>query len=181
MHFSQNAANQFAAILKAPIRYMNALVNKFVGMVPSNPQGAVFEHGGDSDIATGSDETPIWIYADVPVLAANDTEDMRIGCPENFELYAVMAAASGAEFTQGGFRIQLYDVNRKMLLVKDHPVNYGNYCGTLSGAGISPLFQRKPYPLAEKNAQILVRVGNLESNPYTLQVVLFGYQSGGAV
>lgn len=183
--FTKNAVAQFQAILKAPTRYMNALRNKFVGMVPKNPQGAIFRHGDKSDIAASSDETPIWIYADVPTLVANDTEDMRIGCPENFELFAVMAFINEDDRSpvNGGFRLQLYDVNRKMTLIKDHPVNAGNYCGAgKNGNGAaSPLFFREPYPLAEQNAQILIRVGNLENYDYTMQVVLFGYQSGGAV
>lgn len=183
MDFNKNAIAQFAAILKAPVRYMNAHRNKFFGLLPKNPQGAVFEHGDKSDIATSSDEAPIWIYADVPSLAANDTEDMRIGCPENFELFAVMATVlADDDFESGGFRLQIYDVNRKMQLIKDRPINFQNYCGTGNGTrGASPLFFRNPYPLAEKNAQILIRVGNLENFAYTVQVALFGYQSGGAV
>jgi hypothetical protein len=179
VNFSKNAVEQFRSILAAPARYMNAIANKFVGMVPKNPQGAIFCLGDKSDITAEPDEAPIWIYADVPALAANDTEDMRIGCPENFTLFAVMAQILGAEYPNGGFRLQLYDVNRKVQLIRDHPVNFEAYCG--NGRRGSALFLREPYPLQEKNAQILVRVGNLEAVPYALQVVLFGYQSGGAV
>lgn len=193
MSNTQNAIAQFKAILATPTRYMNNAFGRFWNMVPKNPQDAIFLHGDQSNNSTSPDETPIWIYSDVPSLDAYDTEDMRIGCPDNFELFGVNAyvdPGSTVDFENGGFRLQLYDVNRKIQLIKDHPVNFQNYCGVgnngsggaaVGGGACTPLILRDPYPLEEENAQILVRVGNLEASAYPLQVVLFGYQSGGAV
>lgn len=170
-NWSKSAVAQFQAILRAPVRNINTAVNKYAVMFPTQDQKSVFRFGDGVDISAMEGEAPSWCYAEF-LLVAQDSNDTRVGCPDDFVLMAILA--SSTVNTVGGFRLQIYDANRKMQIIKDRPVNAGAYAGN----GTSPLFLRVPYPLVKRNAQLLVRVTNLETATNDVQVVFFGYQGG---
>src|SRR6202795_1278354 len=126
-NFTKQVAQQMLDILRAPARYLNNQINRFAVTVPTPDQKSVFKLGDNDDISALYGEAPTWCYGEC-IVAAQDTMDTRIGCPDDFVVMAILARYT-VNTALAGFRLQIYDTNRKMQLIKDRPVNVGTYAG----------------------------------------------------
>jgi hypothetical protein len=160
-------------------RLMNTLLNPFAHTgTPSNNQKDPYMLG-DGTVIPIKGGFPIWVYCEFNTLGAFKTGRVRIPMPDSFRLLSYFGSASVN--TQGGFRVNVYDVNRRLRLT-DRPLNFQN----LAGTGSSPLFQGSfigsrqaaPYAFQESNAQVLITVVNLEPNPNIVQFGMYGVQGG---
>lgn len=160
-------------------RLMNTLINPFArGESLANFQRNVYvlDEGPIIPIEGG---TPMWVYCEFNTLGSLKTGRTRIPMPDSFRLLSYFGSASVN--TKGGFRVNVYDVNRRQRLT-DRPVDLQ----TLAGTGNSPLFQgaelgsRRGYPYAfqDVNAQVLITIVNLEPNPNLIQFGMYGIQGG---
>jgi hypothetical protein len=111
---------------------------------------------------------PIWETATFP-LNARQTLEARINVQREWHMLAVNGSTSSN--VNGGFRVQLYDVKKKRRLA-DRGIGMNNYLGLPQAS--AAWFLREPYPLCEKNAQLLVIVQNLETVSNTVQVAVYG-------
>jgi hypothetical protein len=108
--------------------------------------------------------TPIWEA--VPFsLGARQTQQARVNVQREFHLVAIAGSSSAA----GGFRWQFYDQKKKRKLT-DRGISF-NVLGTGTGGY---QYLREPYPLTEKNAQVLVIVQNQDTVTNNIQIVLYG-------
>jgi hypothetical protein len=161
-------------------RLMNTLLNPFakLGESLADNQKSVFLLG-DGSIIPIKDGFPIWVYCEFNTLGALKTQRVRIPMPDKFRLLSYFGSASVNAV--GGFRVNVYDVNRRLRLT-DRPINLQ----TLAGTGNSPLFQggtigsrqAAPYAFQESNAQVLITIVNLEPNPNVIQFGMYGVQGG---
>jgi len=143
----------------------NTLFHTLARMLPAyGNQSAVYRHGEKFPPGFEDGFGPVWEA--VPfILAGRQTQQARVNLQREFHLLAV-AGSSGAA---GGFRLQLYD-SKKQLRLGDRGISFNN----LLGPGSAPFFLREPYPLTEKNAQLLVIAQNQDPGNNTIQVVLYG-------
>lgn len=162
-------------------RLMNLLINPFARSrdISGDPGGAVYLFGGQTilDHSLLSDQPPQWpmIEFSNPALGTLKTGRSRILLPEDFVLLNYWASASSN--VQGGFRVNIYDVNRRRSLTI-RPVNFN----TLAGQGSAPLFQRRPYPFG-RTIQVKgvsqppcakITLVNLEAVANTIQFGFYG-------
>jgi hypothetical protein len=158
-------------------RLMNLLVNPFSRSrdISGDAGGAVYEFGGKSILADGlvSNQPPQWPMVEFsnPALGTLKTGRSRILLPDDFVLLNMWASASSA--AQGGFRVMVYDVNRRRALTI-RPVNFN----TLAGQGSAPLFQRRPYPFGKSvnnnPPMAKITIVNLEAVANTIQFGFYG-------
>jgi hypothetical protein len=160
-------------------RLVNTLINPFARTgSPSNNQKDQYLLG-DGTIIPMAGGSPVWVYCEFNTLGSLKTGRVRIPMPESFRLLTYFGSASVN--AKGGFRVNVYDVDRRQRLT-DRPVNMQ----TLSGNGSSPLFQgatigsrqAAPYAFKETNAKVLITVVNLEPNPNQIQFGMYGIQGG---
>jgi hypothetical protein len=160
-------------------RLINTLINPFArtGLL-SNNQKDVYVLGDGTMIAMAGG-TPIWVYCEFNPLGSLKTGRVRIPMPDSFRLLSYFGSATVN--ARGGFRVNVYDVNRRQRLT-DRPVNMQ----TLSGSGSAPLFQGStigsrqaaPYAFQPSNAQVLITIVNLEPNANIIQFGMYGIQGG---
>lgn len=160
-------------------RLINTLINQFAvrGFLSNNQKDVYIL--GDGTVIPLKGGFPMWVYCEFNTLGSLKTGRVRIPMPENFTLLSYFGSASVN--TKGGFRVNVYDVNRRQQLT-GRPVNLQ----TLAGSGSSPLFQggmtgsrqAAPYPFQPSNAQVLITVVNLEPNPNIIQFGMYGLQGG---
>jgi hypothetical protein len=111
----------------------------------------------------GDGFSPIWEA--VPfTLGPRQTQQARVNVQREFHLIAICGSSSAA----GGFRWQFYDQKKKRKLT-DRGISFN-----VLGAGSGWQYLREPYPLTEKNAQLLVICQNQDSVANTVQIALYG-------
>jgi len=167
-------------------RLMNLLVNPFAKAVlagQSDFQSAVYEWGGnlaldhDLQVAHGLPQWPMIEFSN-PALGASKTGRSKILLPDDFVLLSYWASASSN--VKGGFRVMVYDVNRRRALTV-RPVNFN----TLAGIGSAPLFLRRPYPFGKSvnnsPPQAKITIVNLETVGNTIQFGFYGVIAPGYV
>ena len=169
--------------LMAP-RLMNLLVNPFAReyKMTGDLGGAVYKFGGGLVLTDESDGTamPQWPMIEFtnPKLGALKTGRSRILLPDDFVLLNYFASASSN--VQGGFRVMIYDVNRRMPLTL-RPVNFN----TLAGQGGAQLFQRRPYPFGKSvnnsPPQAKITIVNMEAVANSIQFGFYGVIAPGYV
>lgn len=150
------------------------------GNSPADNQKDVYIQGDGSvfDQVTGG--TPTWVPCDFLPLGASKTGRSKMPLPDNFTLLAFMASSSSV--ARGGFRVNVYDINRRIRLT-ERPVNFNEIAGT----GSSPLFIGGdwgpsrfafPYAFQPDNAQVMITIVNLEIVNNNIEFVLYGMQGG---
>ncbi|MBZ5662705.1 MAG: hypothetical protein LAO08_20075 [Acidobacteriia bacterium] len=163
-------------------RLVNTLLNQFaLRGFPANNQKDPYIFG-DGTIIPIKGGFPIWVYCEYNTLGALKTGRVRIPMPDDFRLLSYFGSASVN--TKGGFRVNVYDVNRRLRLT-DRPVNLQ----TLAGTGSSPLYQggftgsrqAAPYAFQKSNSQVLITIVNLEPNPNQIQFGMYGIQGGKSI
>lgn len=163
-------------------RLINTLLNQYaVRGFPANNQKDIYILG-DGSVIPLKGGLPVWVYCEFNTLGSLKTQRVRIPMPENFRLLSYFGSASVN--TKGGYRVNVYDVNRRKRLT-DRPIDFQ----TLAGTGSSPLFQggmtgsrqAAPYAFQETNAQALITIVNLEPNPNLIQFGMYGIQGGRSV
>jgi hypothetical protein len=153
------------------------------GNTPADNQKDVYMLGDgsvfDEAIQGG---TPTWIPCDFLPLGPSKTGRSKMALPDNFTLLAFLASASVN--TKGGFRVNVYDINRRIRLT-ERPVNFN----LMGGTGNSPLFlggdwgpsrYALPYQFQELNAQVMITIVNMETQNNNIEFVLYGIQGGHA-
>lgn len=163
-------------------RLMNLLVNPFARSrdISGDAGGAVYMFGGQSILDHGlfaNAGPPQWPMVEFsnPALGALKTGRSRILLPDDFVLLNYWASASSQ--VAGGFRVMVYDVNRRRALTI-RPANFN----TVAGQGAAPLFQRRPYPFGRSvysggvtyPPQAKVTIVNLEAVANTIQFGFYG-------
>lgn len=116
------------------------------------------------------DHGPCWEIIDV-ALASLGNQNVMVATQPDFTVLAVGATASVTAPTNGGFRIQFFDVLKERRFAT-RPVEQANLGGEMQSP--APFFLREPYCFDLPNSQIMVSVQNLESQANTVQVTLFG-------
>jgi hypothetical protein len=111
---------------------------------------------------------PKWECITVTV-GGRGTQQMRVSLENDFHLVALAASSANA----GGFRAQLYDMNKRLRFA-DRGVNVANIAGGLSGTSTDPVILREPYRFDEPGAQVLAVIQNQDANQNNIQLVLFG-------
>lgn len=101
------------------------------------------------------------------VIAAQQTLQVKVDIMSDFHLLAALCSASVN--TVGGFRVQFYDAVKQRRLM-DRGLQFAN----LGGAANAPFFLREPYRFDLPKSQMLMILQNLEPNPNTVQVALYG-------
>lgn len=126
-------------------RLMNLLINPFArgyAAGQADPQNAVFKWGGDILLDHGLQAAvimpPQWPTIEFSPLGPGKTGRSRLLLPDDFVLLFMFASSSVN--ARGGFRVSVYDVNRRRTLTI-RPVNFQN----LAGTGSTPLILRAPY------------------------------------
>jgi len=151
-----------------------------VGNTPADNQKDVYIIGDGSIFGDVTGGTPSWIPCDFNPLGPSKTGRSKLPLPDNFSLLAFFASCSSN--VKGGFRVNVYDVNRRIRLT-ERPVNFN----ALAGTGSSPLFiggdwglDRVAYPYAfqPNNAQVMITIVNLETVNNTIEFGLYGIQGG---
>jgi hypothetical protein len=158
-------------------RLMNLLINPFVRArdIGGDLGGAVYESPGTAVLSNGlqSDQPPQWpmIEFTSPALGALKTGRSRILLPDDFVLLNMWASASSN--VQGGFRVMVYDNNRRRAITI-RPVNFN----TFAGQGNAQLFQRRPYPFGRtvnnNPPMAKITIVNLEAVANTIQFGFYG-------
>lgn len=162
-------------------RLINTLINPFSrrGTQSENQSNVyILADGTIIPIVGGA---PMWVYCEFNPLGSLKTGRVRIPMPDSFRLLSYFGSATVN--TKGGFRVNVYDMNRRVRLI-DRPVNLQ----TLAGTGSSPLFQggtigsrqAAPYAFQEASAQVAITIVNLEPNPNIIQFGMYGIQGGRA-
>jgi hypothetical protein len=138
----------------------------------------IFEFGSVYDMIAGG--TPSWIPCDLLPLGPSKTARMKLPLPNNFTLLSFFASASSN--LRGGFRVNVYDINRRIRFT-ERPVNFNE----IAGQGNSPLFiggdwganrYGAPYPFQPDDAQVMITIVNLETVPNNIEFGLYGIQGG---
>jgi len=158
-------------------RLMNLLVNPFARSrdISGDFGGAVYFFGGDTllDHSLKSEQPPQWPMIEFtnPALGASKTGRSKILLPDDFVLLNYWASASSN--VKGGFRVMVYDVNRRRALTM-RPANFN----TMAGQGAAPLFLRRPYPFGKSinnsPPQAKITLVNLESVANSIQFGFYG-------
>jgi hypothetical protein len=162
-------------------RLVNTLLNQFAvrGTIANNQKDPYIL--GDGTILPIKGGFPVWVYCEFNTLGSLKTGRVRIPMPDSFRLLSYFGSATVN--AKGGFRVNVYDVNRRLRLT-DRPVNFQD----LAGTGSSPLYQggftgsrrAAPYAFQESNAQALITIVNLEPNANIIQFGMYGVQGGKA-
>jgi hypothetical protein len=158
-------------------RLMNLLINPFARSrdISGDAGGAVYLFGGDlvldgGLIGAGPPQWPMIEFSN-PTLGASKTGRSKILLPDDFVLLNYWASASSN--VRGGFRVMVYDVNRRRALTI-RPVNFN----TLAGQGSAPLFLRRPYPFGKSvnnsPPQAKITLVNLETVANSIQFGFYG-------
>lgn len=157
-----------------PARLMNLLINPFARSrdISGDPGGAVYFFGGDVLLDGGlKGGIPQWPLIEFAPLGALKTGRSRILLPDDFVLLNYWASSSVTD--HGGFRVMVYDVNRRKPLTI-RPVNFN----VIAGQGNAPLFQRRPYPFGRSvnnsPPQAKITIVNLETVNNTIQFGFYG-------
>jgi len=160
-------------------RLVNTVMNAFARQfsLANNQKFAYILGEGSVVPITGG--FPCWAYTEFASLGAYATARTRIPLPSAFTLLGYFGSASVN--TVGGYRINVYDVNRRMRFT-ERPANFQNFAGT----GNSPLVQGaaigsrqvQPYQFQEEDAQALITVVNLENASNNIQFGFYGVQGG---
>jgi len=118
------------------------------------PAGGMVEHSPSWEVVTFA-------------LPSLGTAQMRINVQRDFWLLALVTDPSAGSVL--GFRIQLYDVAKKVRLA-----DRGVRNALTGGKGNAPMFLRDPYHFDQPNSQILVILQNLDAAAHTVQLGLYG-------
>lgn len=111
------------------------------------------------------------------VLGAQQQIQVKIDVMRNWNLLAALCSASVS--TVGGFRIHLAHIWREapgpdgqmtLRIGSDRGLKFGN----LAGNSNASFYLREPYPFDLPQSQCLVILQNLEPNPNTVQLALYG-------
>ena len=165
-----------------PARLMNLLINPFARArdISGDTGGAVYLSGGDvllNGPLKGAGP-PQWPLIEFAPLGALKTGRSRILLPEDFVLLNYWASSSVTD--HGGFRVMIYDVNRRMPLTI-RPADFN----TVAGQGNAPLFLRRPYPFGKSvnnsPPQAKITIVNLETVNNTIQFGFYGVIAPGYV
>jgi hypothetical protein len=152
------------------------------GNSPADNQRDVYLSGDGSIFDMIAGGTPSWIPCDFLPLQPSKTGRSKMPLPDNFTLLAFFASASVSD--RGGFRVNVYDINRRIRLT-ERPVNFN----AIAGTGSSPLFiggdwgpsrYAFPYQFQPDNAQVMITVVNLETVNNNIEFGLYGIQGGHA-
>jgi hypothetical protein len=153
------------------------------GNSAANLQKDIYIYGDGSVFSDGIiGGTPSWIPCDFNPLGPSKTGRSKMPLPDNFTLLSFFASASSN--VKGGFRVNVYDINRRIRLT-ERPVNFN----TIAGTGSSPLFIggdwgpsrfALPYRFQPLNAQVMITIVNLETVNNTIEFGLYGIQGGHA-
>jgi hypothetical protein len=156
-------------------RLMNLLINplaklSFDGL--ANFQKSVYNWGDWTtlEMTGGFPQWPMIEFSN-PTLGASKTGRSKILLPDDFVLLSYWASASSN--VRGGFRVMVYDVNRRRALTV-RPVNFN----TFAGQGSAPLFMRRPYPFGKSvnnsPPQAKITLVNLETVANSIQFGFYG-------
>jgi hypothetical protein len=151
------------------------------GNTPADNQKDVYLNGDGSVFSDGIvGGTPSWIPCDFNPLGPSKTGRSKMPLPDNFTLLSLFASSSSV--VKGGFRVNVYDINRRIRLT-ERPVNFN----AIAGNGSSPLFiggdwgtsrYALPYQFQATNAQVMITIVNLETVANTIEFGLYGIQGG---
>ena len=163
-------------------RLMNLLINPFARArdISGDAGGAVYFFGGEKLLNGGLDGAgpPQWPLVEFAPLGALKTGRSRILLPEDFVLLNYWASSSSN--VRGGFRVMVYDVNRRMPLTL-RPADFN----VLAGQGNAPLILRRPYPFGKSvnnsPPQAKITIVNLETVNNTIQFGFYGVIAPGYV
>lgn len=165
-------------------RIMNLLLNPFArgyAAGQADPQNAVFRWGGELALDHGLQQftgaaPPQWPTIEFAPLGPGKTGRSRLLLPDDFVLLFMFASSSVN--ARGGFRVSVYDVNRRRTLTI-RPVNFQN----LAGTGSTPLILRAPYAFGRSinnsPPQAKVTVVSLETANSNIQFGFFGVVAPG--
>jgi len=127
-------------------RLMNTLLNQFANRGAQNDFGMTVYLRGDGNTIPIKGGFPIWVYCEFNPLNSLKTGRVRIPMPDSFRLLTYFGSASVN--TKGGYRVNVYDVNRRKRLT-DRPINFqdlaGNGSATLIQGGSIGSRQAAPY------------------------------------
>lgn len=151
------------------------------GNTPADNQKDVYIEG-DGSVFSGPIQggTPSWIPCDFLPLGPSKTGRSKMPLPDNFTLLSFFASVSSN--VKGGFRVNVYDNNRRIRLT-ERPVNFN----AMAGTGSSPLFlggdwgpsrYALPYQFQPFNAQVMITIVNLETVNNNIEFGLYGIQGG---
>jgi len=102
------------------------------------------------------------------VLGAQQQLQVKVDLMTDFQFLAILCGATVN--TVGGFRVFLYDKTRNQQIGGDRGIQFPN----LAGSAGAPFFLREPYAFDLPQPQALVILQNMEPNPNTVQLVLYG-------
>lgn len=163
-------------------RLMNLLVNPFARITfdgLANFQKSVYKWGDWTTLkmTAGMPQWPLVEFSN-PALGALKTGRSRILLPDDFVLLSYFASASSN--VRGGFRVMVYDVNRRLPLTL-RPANFN----TIAGQGSAPQFQQAPYSFGKSvnnsPPQAKITLVNLETVANTIQFGFYGVIAPGYV
>lgn len=110
------------------------------------------------------------------VLGAQQQIQVKIDVMRDFHLLALLASATVN--TVGGFRVHLAHAWREPGSPEQQTRRFGSdrglKFGNLGGTSAFGFFLREPYRFDLPQSQVLVILQNLEPNPNTVQLVLYG-------
>jgi hypothetical protein len=151
-----------------PYSLRHTLQNPLARMLPLNHWiTQVYRMGERRPPSGGLDGYgPTWECVSM-VLTALGTSQVRVSLQREFTLLGLNVSTSSN--VSGGFRAQLYDVNKQVRLA-----DRGVQQALLGGTDGEMFFLREPYAFPQPNSQILVMVQNLEAVQNTIQLVLYG-------
>ena len=156
-------------------RILNLLVNPLAKLTHdglANFQKSVYAWGKGSTLGAFADGLPPqWPMIEFIPLGPGKTGRSRIMLPDDFVLLSYWASSTSN--VKGGFRVSVYDVNRRRSLTV-RPVNFS----TIAGGGSAPLFLGRPYPFGRSinnsPPQAKVMVVSLESVASNIQFGFYG-------
>jgi hypothetical protein len=163
-------------------RLLNLLLNPLAKLNHdglANFQKSVYDWSKGSTLALTADGLPPqWPLVEFIPLGPLKTGRSRIMLPEDFVLLSYFASSSSN--VKGGFRVSVYDVNRRRSLTI-RPVNFN----TIAGNGSSPLFFQRPYPFGRSinnsPPQAKIVISSLESVNSNIQFGFYGVIAPGYV
>lgn len=142
------------------------IVNPFAVTIPLRDQEAVYRYA-DANPPGCEGYQPRWEVVNM-ALGAQQTLQVRVDIMNDFHLIGLLAAATVN--TVGGFRAHLYDELKQRRIGSDRGIQFPN----IAGAAGAAFFLREPYEFDLPRSQCLVMLQNLEPNPNTIQLVLYG-------
>ena len=156
-------------------RLLNLLVNPFAKLSHdglANFQKSIYAWGKGSTLGAFADGLPPqWPMIEFMPLGPLKTGRSRILLPDDFVLLTYFASSSSN--VKGGFRVSVYDVNRRRSLTV-RPVNFN----TIAGNGSSPLFMERPYPFGKSinnsPPQAKIVISSLETVNSNIQFGFYG-------